>query len=423
MELTVDGSRGGYFNLQHRRTHAYQWSESLTLSRSSRAGEHLFKIGFDLLRSSYTGESATRPVVVRRADDTISWRQDFGVPTSQRAAGTDAAVYAQDRWRVTPRLLVEPGVRADYDGVVGRTSVSPRLGLVVGVFPPDVGILRGGVGLFFERTPLNVAAFQSFEAATITHFEADGTTPSAPPVTWPHRALALDTPRALVWNLEYTHRIGSSVFVKVNHLERTGSREFIVDPVTTAFGHELQLDSRGRSEFRETEVTVRVGQSDDRQVTTSYVRSHGAADLNAYDLYFGTIRQPVIQANEFSVTPVEVPNRLLVRATVPVVRKWSAGALLEVRDGFPYSRINEDQAFVGARNTGGRLPALCTLDVSLLRLGRLLGREVRYGIKAFHVLGTFEPRDVQNNVDSAAFGSLHNGLLTRVMLTLQLTAK
>jgi hypothetical protein len=106
-----------------------------------------------------------------------------------------------------------------------------------------------------------------------------------------------------------------------------------------------------------------------------------------------------------------------------VVRKWSAGALLEVRDGFPYSLINEDQAFVGARNTGGRLPALCTLDVSLLRPGRILGREVRYGIKVFHVLGTFEPRDVQNNVDSAAFGSLYNGLLTRVMLTLQLTAR
>ncbi len=312
MELTVDGSRGGYFNLQQRRTHAYQWSESLTLSRSSRVGDHLLKVGFDVLRSSYSGESATRPVVVRRADGTVSWRQDFAGPTTQRAAGTDVAVYAQDRWRVTPRLLVEPGVRADYDGVLGRTSVSPRLGLVIGVFPPDVGIIRGGVGIFVERTPLNVAAFESFEAATVTRFEADGTTRSAPPVTWTHRALALDTPRAFVWNLEYTHRIGSSVFVKVIHLERTGSREFIVDPVTTAAGHELQLDSRGRSEFRETEVTVRVGQSDDRQVTTSYVRSHGAADLNAYDLYFGTFRQPVVQANEFSVTPVEVPNRLLV---------------------------------------------------------------------------------------------------------------
>ena len=423
MELTVDGSRGGYFNQQQRRTHAFQWSETLTLSRSSPVGDHLFKAGFDLLRSSYAGASVTRPVVVRRADGTVSWRQDFGGATTQRAGGTDVAVYVQDRWRVGPRLLVEPGVRADYDGVLGRTSVSPRLGLVVGVFPPDVGIIRGGAGLFYERTPLNVAAFESFEAPTVTRFAADGTTAVAPPVTFVHRALALDTPRAFVWNVEYTHRFGSSVFVKVNHLERTGSREFIVDPVTTAGGYELQLDSRGRSEFRETEVSVRVGESDDRQVTTSYVRSHGAGDLNAYDLYFGTIRQPVIQANEFSVTPVDVPNRLLVRATVPVVRRWSAGALLEVRDGFSYSPINEDQAFLGPRNTGGRLPALYTLDVSLLRLGRVLGREVRYGVKVFHVLGTFAPRDIQNNVDSSAYGSLYNGLIRRVMFTMQLTAR
>ncbi len=423
MELTVDGGLGGYFNHQQRRTLAFQWSEALTMSRSSRFGEHLIKTGIDILRASYSGESTSRPVIVRRADGTTSWRQDFAGQTTQRAAGTDVAVFVQDRWRMSPRLLVEAGARADYDGVLGRTSLSPRLGVVAGIFPPDVGVLRGGVGIFCERTPLNVAAFESFEAATVTSFAADGTTELSPPITWVHRTVALDTPRAFVWNIEYTHRFGPDVFVKVNHLERSGSREFIVDPVTTARGHELQLDSRGRSEFRETEVSVRLGRSDDRQVTASYVRSHGVGDLNAYDVYFGAVRQPVIRSNEYSLAPVDVPNRLLLRAVVPVTRKWSASGLLEVRDGFPYSVVDEDQAFVGARNTGGRLPALRTLDVSLLRLGRILGREVRYGLRVFHVLHTFEPRDVQNNVDSAEFGGLYNGLLTRIMFTLQFTAR
>jgi hypothetical protein len=423
MELTVDGNRGGYFNHQQRRTQAFQWSEALTLSRASPVGDHLFKVGFDVLRSSYTGESTSRPVIIRRADGTISWREDFSGPTAQHADGTDLAAYAQDRWRVNPRLLFEPGVRVDHDGVVDQMVVSPRLGVVISVVPQEIGILRGGAGLFAERTPLNVAAFESFQAATITHFGPDGATPVGVPVTLVHRTLPLDTPRAVVWNVEYAHRLGSSVFVKVSHLERTGFHEFIVDPVITATRAELQLASRGQSEFRETEVSVRIGATDDKQVTISYVRSHSSADLNAYDLYFGTFRQPVIQPNESSITPVDVPNRLLVRASVPVVWKWSAGALLEVRNGFPYSLVNEDQAFVGARNTGGRLPTLCTLDVSLLRLGRILGREVRYGVKVFHVLGTFEPRDVQNNVDSPAFGSLYNGLRTRVMFTLQLTAK
>jgi len=60
-------------------------------------------------------------------------------------------------------------------------------------------------------------------------------------------------------------------------------------------------------------------------------------------------------------------------------------------------------------------------------------RRVPDVIRSFHArraapavtlaVGTFERGGVQNNVDSAAFGSLYNGLITRVMLTLQLTAK
>jgi hypothetical protein len=98
-------------------------------------------------------------------------------------------------------------------------------------------------------------------------------------------------------------------------------------------------------------------------------------------------------------------------------------ALLEIRDGFPYSLVKEDQAFVGARNTGGRLPALYTLDVSLLQTARVFGQEVRLGVRVFHLLNTFAPRDLQNNVDSAASGSVYHGLMRRIMLTVQLTAR
>jgi hypothetical protein len=423
MLMTVDGNRGGYFNRQQRTTRAFHWSESLTLFRSSAAGDHLVKIGVDLLRASYTGESASHPVVVRRADGTMGWRQDFSAATSQHVAGTDVAAYAQDRWRAHPRLLLEGGVRLDHDGVLGTTSVSPRLGVVIGILPSDRASLRGGVGVFRERTPLNVEAFESIETATVTRFAADGETPLGPPVTWAHTAAALEPPRAMIWNVEYDHQLGGQVFLRLNHLERSGSREFIVDPVATPTGGQLRLSSDGRSEYRETEVSVRAGATDERQATVSYVRSRSAADLNAYDQFFGTLRLPVVQPNEYSTAPVDVPNRLLVRVVVPVYRKWTASSLLEVRDGFPYSLVNEDQAFVGPRNTGGRMPALCTLDVSLLRTGKLLGREVRFGVRVFHVLGTFEPRDVQSNVDSAAFGTFYNGLIRRIMFTTQLTGR
>jgi hypothetical protein len=424
MDMTVDGNQGAYFNRQQRETHAFHWSEALTLFRSTAFGDHLVKVGVDLLRASYTGESTSRAVVVRRADGTVSWRQDFvGGPTVQRAAGTDVAAYVQDRWRMHPRLLVEAGARLDHDGVIGTASVSPRLGAVIGILPAEAAVLRGGIGVFRERTPLNVGAFESMEAATVTAFAADGVTRAGTPVTWTHVATALEPPRATIWNVEYDHRLGSLVFVKVNHLERSGSREFLVNPVMTPGGGELRLSSDGRSEYRETEVSVRVGAGDDRQATISYVHSGSAGDLNAFDQYFGTLRLPVIQSNEYSTAPVDVPNRLLARAVVPLLRPWTGSALLEIRSGFPYSLVNQDQAYVGPRNAGGRFPTLYTLDASVLRTARVLGREVRFGVRVFHVLNTFEPRDVQNNVDAPSFGTFYNGLLRRIMFTVQLTGR
>jgi len=423
MQIGVDGNRGSYFNRQQRRTRAFQWSESLTLFRSGRGGDHLVKAGTDVLWTAYSGESESGSVVVRRADGTASWRQDFAGPTSQHVIGTDIAAYLQDRWQPGSRVVVEAGLRVDHDGVLGTTAASPRLGVKLGVLPADAGVLRGGAGIFRERTPLNIGAFTSMEAATVTRFAADGTTLLGPPVTWTHTTAPLGPPRAVIWNVEYDQRLGSSVFVKLNHLERDGSHEFIVDPTPTAGGTALVLSSSGRSEYRETEVSVRVGAGDDRQATVSYVRSRSRGDLNAYDQYFGTLRLPIVQPNEFSTAPVDVPNRLLARVVFPVYRSWIASSLLEVRDGFPYSLVDENQAFVGPRNTGGRLPALCTLDVSLLRTGHLLGREVRFGVRVFHVLNTFEPRDVQNNLNAAAFGTYFNGLIRRVMFTTQLTGR
>lgn len=423
LEMTVDGNTGGYFNRQDRRTHAYQWSETLTTMLRTGLGDHLLKAGLDVLQASYTGTSESRPVTVRRADGTLSQRYTFGGPSSQDAAGTDVAVFAFDRWRMNDRLLLEPGVRLDRDGVLKQTSVSPRFGYVIGILPPDVGVVRGGVGLFYERTPLNVAAFESFERATVIRFGADGQTPASPPITFvPYRG-PIETPRALVWNVEYDHRFGENLFLKLNHLRRYGSHEFIVEPVRIGAEAELRLTSGGQSRYRETEVTVRVGKSDERQLSVSYVRSHSEGDLNAFDTYFGNYRQPIIRPNQYSINPVDVPNRLMIRGVMPWRKAWTVSTLIEVRNGFPYSVVNQDQEFVGIRNAGGRMPPFYTLDISLIRAAKFLGRDVRIGVRGYHLLHTFAPRDIQTNVDSAAFGWLYNGIPRRLTLTFTLAPK
>ena len=109
--------------------------------------------------AAYAGDSHSNQVVIRRADSTVSQRLDFGGPATQQAGGTDVAVFVQDRWRLSNRFRLEPGLRVDRDGVLGRTNLSPRIGFVAGVLGADTGVLRGGIGTFYERTPLNVGAF------------------------------------------------------------------------------------------------------------------------------------------------------------------------------------------------------------------------------------------------------------------------
>jgi len=290
------------------------------------------------------------------------------------------------------------------------------------VLPDGVAVVRAGTGVFYERTPLNVGAFTSFEAATVTHFAADGVTPAAGPVTYVHTVSTLDVPHAAIWNLEYDHRFGEQVFLKLNHAGRRGSSEFIVSPALDAGSARLTLASNGQSRYQETEATVRLGAADTRHVALTYVHSSSSANLNAYDLYFGNLRNPIVRPDQYSRATIDVPHRLVARAVVPLPGHWTLSPLLEVRSGFPYSLVDENQDVVGVRNEGGRYPVLYTLDVNLIRHFSLKGRDVTFGIRGWHLLNTFMPRDVQANVDSAAFGTFYNTIPRRVIFVFQFTS-
>jgi len=415
-ELRVDGQRGNFFNTQNRRTRSLQVTGSVTSLRQGFMGEHVLRAGVDFMWSAYSGRSRSNPVIVRRADGTVSQRFDFDGLAGQEASGADAAAYVQDRWRVSERLRLEPGLRVDWNGVIGHTNLSPRVGFVVGLLGGDTSILRGGIGVFYERTPLNVAAFGSFETATLTRFAPDGLTAVAPPVAFTQVRGPLRAAQSVIWNVEYDHRLGSRLFVKLNHMQRTGTNVAVVEPLEYGDAAALRLDSTGRSRYAETEVSVRFGTTDFRNLAVSYVRSHAVTHQNVFDAYFGSIRNPIVRPDQYALSPTDVPNRLLIRGTI-AGQGWTISSVVEMRNGFPYSVVDQDQNFVGVRNAGGRFPNLYTLDLSIIRSGTLLGRRVRFGFRASHLLNEFNPRDVQNNIDSPAFRTFHNSLPRRLGLT------
>ena len=115
----------------------------------------------------------------------------------------------------------------------------------------------------------------------------------------------------------------------------------------------LTLGSVGESKYWELETTGRFLASEYRDLSVSYVRSHGTRDLNDYDQFYGNFRNPIIRFNANSLNPTDVPNRLIVRGTIGLPGKWVFSPIYEWRTGFPWSAVNEFQDFVGERNRGG----------------------------------------------------------------------
>lgn len=397
---------GSFFNDQERDVASLQWVEALSLSHGFGRGQHVFKIGTDVQRSHVDGFSRSRPVEIRRLDGSLAEQITADGNSRQHVSGVEAAVFAQDRWRIGSRVTFELGLRLDRDPVVQRITWSPRAGAAIGVLPEGRAILRGGFGKFVQRTPLNVEAFPSYESRAVARFLPDGTR-LGPALTF-RNALDADlrAPEAYVGNLEWDQRFGRRALVKLAFLGRRGAREFILTP--DAGSGEVRLSNGGTSRYREIEATVRYLGGESRDITASYVLAKGMADLNSFDQFYGNFRNPILRANQYNLTATDVRHRLLVRGSLGLPRQWVLAPVLELRSGFPWSAVDEFQDFVGPRNRTGRLPAVRNLDFSISRPWRFRKYRFRAGLKLYNVFGVSADRDVQNNVTAPDYGSFYN---------------
>ncbi len=284
------------------------------------------------------------------------------------------------------RVTLELGYRMDRDHVVDKFNWSTRGGASIAVLPEGRGILRGGVGNFAARTPLNIGAFGQFERRTATRFGPDGL-PLGPPVTFAHViAPPLRTPEGIIANVEWNQRFGRRVLFKANVLKRTGTREYILtpDPVRG----EVVLASNGTSRYRELEVTGRYLGGARRDLTVSYVRSHGDVRSQHVRSVLRQPAQPDPAGERIQPHSDDVPNRLIVQGTIGLPGQWDFVPVVEIRSGFPYSAINEYQDFVGSRNRAGRLPTVRTLDFALARPWQVKKYRFRAGLRIYNIFGS-----------------------------------
>lgn len=407
MQLLPETTLGNFYNTQRRNTATYQVVGTMSGTRTF-GGLHLFKAGFDLLRSNYNGTSASGPVLIKREDGTLARRLDFEGPTRQLVNSTDIALFAQDRFQPNGRWYLEFGGRVDRDGVLDRFNVTPRIGAAILLNESGSSVLRGGYGLFYERTPSTVGAFRQFESAIDTRFAADGTTLLAPPIRFVHQiAPELRTPRSRTWDVGFEHRVNEHLTLHGSVIERSGDHELVVSPIRNGASGSLLLSSAGRSRYRDAEVGVHVTRGPSLDVNASYVRSLARGNLNALNNFYDSVMWPIVSTDAYAPLYADVPRRLLARGRLMPTSRWLVVGIFDWRSGTPWSATDESLEFIGPRQAF-RFPSRVRTELGVEHRFRIFKLEPWIGVRAYNAFNAFLPTDVQANVTSPNFGRFYN---------------
>jgi Carboxypeptidase regulatory-like domain/TonB dependent receptor len=419
MRLLPETTLGHFYNQQFRDTGTYQWVTAMSSTLPGPGGLHMIKAGIDVLHSRYEGTSASRPVLVARSDGSVVRRLDFKGATTQHQTSTDIALFMQDRLALNRRWYVEFGGRIDRDGILDRVNLTPRAGTAVLINDSGSAVLRGGFGLFYERTPSAAGAFDQFESWVDTRFDRTGSVVASSQDFSLRPAGDLRTARSATWNLAFDHKLSPSWSIHAGLLDRRGTHELIVNPVTPAGPSAVVLlTSDGRSRYREGEVGVDYTHRTFADVHATYVASWARGDLNSFTPFFGAIMSPIIGVNGYAPLSTDVPHRLLVRGRISPTPRWLLVGVADWRTGFPYSRVDEMLDFVGPRHSE-RFPATVRVELGAerrLKIGKL---EPWIGLRANNAFNAFLPADVQANISSPAFGSFYNSEIRQFRLILR----
>jgi hypothetical protein len=132
---------------------------------SRQIGPHSVRVGADFLLNDLTitfpmsnrGSYSFSSLANFQKGIYTTYAQTFGnfvVPQTNPNFG----IYAQDEWKVNPKLTINAGVRYDLQWLkainLDTKNVSPRIGFAYSPFQGRGTVIRGSFGLFYDRVPL-----------------------------------------------------------------------------------------------------------------------------------------------------------------------------------------------------------------------------------------------------------------------------
>jgi carboxypeptidase family protein len=425
---TLATSGGSYYLADE--THARRWQvlSNLFLPSHHWHGGHDFKVGVDLDRIDYDAQFKRQPVSYLNGADTLNSASadecltapqndqfpctrysTFGPAPLHRQVNSEVSAYAEDRWSVTNRLLVEPGVRLDWDQTVRQAEIAPRLAGTYVLDNAGNTKLSAGIGLVYDATPIYLIARPFAGTRQDTFFTlspnpncntACVTTTGPIATTFSADAGRLAVPRFLNWSVGLEKKLPEAIYLKAEFLEKRGTRGFVYDTLGSGTGGDFLLQNTRDDRYTSLQITLRHNFHENYTITGAYTRS-SARSNEALDF---NVDSPVLSGQQPGPYGWDTPNRFLSWGYVPffslpVFHKFELAYSMEARTGFPFTELtDQDQIFgkVGAQ----RFPDYFTLNLQLEKRFHFLGYHLALRGGFDNLTGRCDPFVVNSVIDA-----------------------
>jgi hypothetical protein len=414
-ELTPETALGSYFENLTSRSQRVEGNALLYLPAHTWMGRHDVQAGIDLDSIAYYERYLRAPVNYLREDKTLLRQSTFPATPPFTRHNVEVGAYAQDRWTLRDGLLLEPGLRFDWDEVVRRPLWSPRLAAVFAPpHAPGETKISAGIGVYYEHTQLEYLTRALAGLRTDQSYVSDGITPVGPPVqtTFTFNPSLLREARAINWSAGLEQRLPARIYVKANFIEKRVSDEFtyadVSNPAATT-GNFVLTNARVDHDRME-EIEARHMFRDDYTLFGAY--THATAHTNADLDYVPTTS--LLGPQQPGPLAWDTPNRVLSWGWLPFYlpwfkKSWDFVYTMDWHTGFPFTAINADHQVVGGANAQ-RFPNYTSFSPGLE--WRFHFRGMYLGLRGVmeNATNNMDPYVVNNVVDSPLYGTFSEPL-------------
>lgn len=362
-------------------------------------GRHDFKIGADLDRISYAAQFNRQPISflqpaitsAQPADICFTAAQDNNFPCTRYSTfgpaplhdqyNSEITAYAEDRWSLTNRFLLEPGVRLDWDQIIRQANIAPRLAGTYVLDNSGTTKISAGIGLIYESTPIFLIARPYAGTRNDTFYLTDPTcttstgcvTTTSALTTFSANMSTLDAPRFLNWSVALEKKLPAAIYLKAEYFQRHGSRGFVYDTPDSAVGGNFVLQNTRDDRYNAFQITLRHSFREAYMLMGSYTRS-SARSNQALDF---NVDSPILSPQQPGPYPWDTPNRFLSWGylpffNLPILHATEIAYSLEARTGFPFSLLNPQQQLISMPGAD-RFPEYFSLNLQLEKRFHFLG--------------------------------------------------